>query len=301
MFVMLLLLNGVDEPRGGRARCAGAGHPGQLRSQRRRDRLRQRGIARVHRARGGADGLARRPRSPTADRRCRAVLFAFFVFLSGLAVNAFMLFLDPVRDRDRQGQQHSVHPSLVADNYPIGVRGRISANNVGSRPAGSASPARCWSVRIATLRRRSRGLALGVVRARGARLDRACVAAFFMPRATPRASSRRTTSSARVIDDEHPAPISMEAAFERFKRIRTIRTRARRVLPPRLRTVQPGFDPGVALPRRARSTSTASCERGVVLSLSGIIALPLLRRSPPAISIAPTARPGQGPPRSSAC
>ena len=64
-----------------------------------------------------------------------AVIFSVFVFLSGLAVNAFTLFLARLGVGVAKSSNTTVHPSLVADAYPIGVRGRLERHQPGQRPA----------------------------------------------------------------------------------------------------------------------------------------------------------------------
>ena len=71
-----------------------------------------------------------------------AAVFAVFVFMSGLAVNAFTLFLARFGVGVAKSSTTTVHPSLIADTYPIGVRGRISAATMGSGLLiGAISPA----------------------------------------------------------------------------------------------------------------------------------------------------------------
>src|SRR5204863_4998361 len=70
-----------------------------------------------------------------------SVLFGVFVFLSGLAVNAFMLFWTRFATGIAKANTIPVHGSLIADNYPIGVRARMSAvNNMIGHGLGLASP-----------------------------------------------------------------------------------------------------------------------------------------------------------------
>ena len=71
-----------------------------------------------------------------------AAVFAVFVFMSGLAINAFTLFLARFGVGMSKSATTTVHPSLMADTYPIGVRGRISAATMGSGlVVGAISPA----------------------------------------------------------------------------------------------------------------------------------------------------------------
>ena len=99
------------------------------------------------------------------------------------------------------------------------------------------------------------------------------VLAFFM-KEPPRGQFEKQDVLGEVIEDEQPAPISMEAAFARIKRIRTIRT------------VLVGFCAlGFGLFSQPALESlylddnlhvNDVLERGLILSLSGILALPIL-------------------------
>ena len=66
----------------------------------------------------------------------------------------------------------AVHPPLLADNYPIGIRARMSAcMNIGQQVLGNLSPVLVGSI-ARRAARRHRGLALGVRRARHPRRAR---------------------------------------------------------------------------------------------------------------------------------
>ena len=56
-----------------------------------------------------------------------SLAFGFFVFLSGLAISAFMLFWTRFATGIAKANSIPVHQSLIADNYPIGIRARMSA------------------------------------------------------------------------------------------------------------------------------------------------------------------------------
>ena len=63
------------------------------------------------------------------------------MFLSGLAVNAFMLFWTRFATGIAKANSIPVHQSLIADNYPIGIRARMSAAiNMGGHGIGLISP-----------------------------------------------------------------------------------------------------------------------------------------------------------------
>ena len=148
-----------------------------------------------------------------------AVIFSAFVFLSGLAVNAFTLFLARLGVGVAKSSNTTVHPSLVADAYPIGVRGRLSATNLGSGLLiGAISPVLVGG--IATLAGGPDGwrwafFILGLP---------ALVLAFFALRIpeVPRGQFEMTDVLGEVIDTR-PTPMSVESVFSRLKQIRTFR------------------------------------------------------------------------------
>ncbi len=159
-----------------------------------------------------------------ADRHRRAPLvawaglvFSAMVFLSGLAANAFMLFWTRLGAGAAKAGTLPVHASLLADSYPIGVRGRIGAANVtAGRVMVAASPLVAgglaevfgWRVALAVL-----GVPIAVV----------AVFAFRMTE-PPRGQWEKKSVLGRVTEDGGPVPDSVEAALSRLRRIRTIRT-----------------------------------------------------------------------------
>jgi len=148
-----------------------------------------------------------------------AVIFSTFVFLSGLAVNAFTLFLARLGVGVAKSSNTTVHPSLVADAYPIGVRGRLSATNLGSGLLiGAVSPVLVGG--IATLAGGPDGwrwafFILGLP---------ALILAFFALRIpeAPRGQFEMKDVLGEVIDTR-PTPMSVESVFSRLKQIRTFR------------------------------------------------------------------------------
>ena len=127
-FVVLLLLSSFDELESATLSVLAPDIRDAFGRERRRDRVHQRGVGRVPRARRAADGVAGRP-LPRGRRSSagRASLFAAMVSLCGLAVNAFTLFLARFGVGIAKSNAIPVQGSLIADAYPIGVRGRISA------------------------------------------------------------------------------------------------------------------------------------------------------------------------------
>ncbi len=118
-----------------------------------------------------------------------------------------------------------MHPSLLADNYPIGIRARIFAfMNLGQQVLGNFSPLLVGL--IATYVNHHYGgtegwrwsfVVLGLPAALVAAL------AFFI-KEPPRGQYEKDDVLGEVVEDEHPAQPSMEAAFTRLKKVATIRT-----------------------------------------------------------------------------
>ena len=66
---------------------------------------------------------------------------ALFTFLSGLAGSAFVLFWALCLTGVAKANNIAVHQPLLADNYPIGIRARMSAAiNIGKQVLGNLSP-----------------------------------------------------------------------------------------------------------------------------------------------------------------
>ncbi len=200
-----------------------------------------------------------------------SLAFGGFVFASGLAISAFMLFWTRFATGIAKANSIPVHQSLLADNYPIGIRARMSATmNMGAHGIGLASPVLCAA--IATWAGGTEGwrwawFLLGIP------VVIVAILAFFM-KEPPRGQFEKQDVLGELIEDEKPAPISMEAAFARIKRIRTIRT------------VLVGFCAlGFGLFSQPALESLYlnntlhvhnAIDRGLILSLSGILALPIL-------------------------
>ena len=144
------------------------------------------------------------------------------VVATGLAINIFVFFLARFGAGISQSSTQSVHGSLLADTYPISVRGRLyAAMGMGSGAAMALSPLLVGV--IATAGRWAERLALGLLHPGHSRSWwwRSSPSAFP---SRPAGSSRRRTCSGEVIADARPAAPSLEAAFERILRIRTIKT-----------------------------------------------------------------------------
>jgi ABC-type branched-subunit amino acid transport system ATPase component/predicted MFS family arabinose efflux permease len=150
-----------------------------------------------------------------------SLLGAAFTFVTGAALSAFMLFWTICLTGITKANDIAVHPSLIADNYPIGIRARMSAIlNLGQQVLGNLSPLLVGI--IATAAGGTEGwrwafFILGIPAALVAGL------AFFI-KEPPRGQFEKDDVLGEVIEDEEPAQPSMEAAFARLKKIATIRS-----------------------------------------------------------------------------
>ena len=197
--------------------------------------------------------------------------FGFFVFCSGLAVNAFMLFWTRFATGVAKANSIPVHQSLIADNYPIGIRARMAATmGMGAHGVGLASPV--LTAAIATWAGGPEGwrwawYLLGIPVAVVA------LGAFAMREPT-RGQFEKDDVLGEVIEDKNPAPISMESAFARLKKIATIRT----VLVAFCALGFGLFTQGALASLYLNDTLHIhhALTRGFILSLSGIAALPIL-------------------------
>ena len=200
-----------------------------------------------------------------------SILFGGFVLASGFAVNAFMLFWTRFATGIAKANTIPVHGSLIADNYPIGVRARMSAAMQGSAHAiGLISPVLVAA--IATTAGGPEGwrwawYLLGVP------VSIVAIGAFFM-KEPPRGQFEKDHVLGEVIEEARPAPISMEAAFARLKRIATIRTVLVAFCALGFGLFSQGTLSSLYLDQHLHVTKVL--DRGIILSLSGIAALPLL-------------------------
>ncbi len=162
--------------------------------------------------------LADRYRRPPIIALASAV-FAVMVFASGLAVNAFSLFCARFGVGIAKSNTVPVHGSLLADTYPIGVRGRLSAATMGAGLLVLAiSPALVGG--IADLAGGPDGWRWSFF-VLGLPVLFVAVAAFRIPE-RPRGQYEMLDVLGEVIHAE-PAPMSMESVFARLKLIRTLR------------------------------------------------------------------------------
>ena len=162
-----------------------------------------------------------------ADRIRRApivgvagAVFSAMVFLSGFAVNAFTLFCTRFGAGVAKSNTIPVHSSLLADAYPIGVRGRIGGLTQSTgRAVAAVSPFAVGAVAWVAGGDEGWRWAFFLL---GLPVAVLAVAAFRIPEPT-RGQWEKTSVLGQVIADPDPAPISAEAAFARLLRIRTVR------------------------------------------------------------------------------
>jgi ABC-type branched-subunit amino acid transport system ATPase component/predicted MFS family arabinose efflux permease len=200
-----------------------------------------------------------------------SLCFGGFVFCSGLAINAFVLFWTRFATGIAKANSIPVHQSLIADNYPIGIRARMAAAmNMGAHAIGLASPVLVAA--IATWAGGTEGwrwawYVLGI--------PVAVVAIFaFFIKEPPRGQFEKDDVLGEVIEDADPAPISMEAAFARIKKIATIRTVLVAFCALGFGLFSQGELASLYLNDHLHVVNVL--HRGLILSLSGIAALPIL-------------------------
>jgi ABC-type branched-subunit amino acid transport system ATPase component/predicted MFS family arabinose efflux permease len=177
-------------------------------------------------AAGGFLVLGALPMGWLADRYRRppiiawaSIAFSVLLAVCGLAVNAFMLFWAQLGVGVSKANTISVQWSLLADQYPIGVRGRMSAAlNIGTQSAGAISP--LLMAGIATLAGGTAGWRWAFV-VLAIPVAVAALFAFRLPEPV-RGQYEKSSVLGTVIDDENPAPISVEAAFARIRRVKTL-------------------------------------------------------------------------------
>ncbi len=149
-----------------------------------------------------------------------SLAFGLFLVLCGLAVNAFMLFWARFFAGIAKANTIPVHGSLLADTYPIPVRARMSAlNDMVGRGIGVASP-----VLVAGIAAAAGGVDGWRITYIVLSIPVAVVGFFvFRLREPPRGQWEQQDVLGESLDEVDPAPITMEAAFARLNRIRTIR------------------------------------------------------------------------------
>jgi ABC-type branched-subunit amino acid transport system ATPase component/predicted MFS family arabinose efflux permease len=150
-----------------------------------------------------------------------AVFVSVFTFFTGIAVSAFMFFWVSAATGIAKANNIAVQPPLLADNYPIGIRARVSAlMNVINQVLGNS--AYIVVGLIATIAGGTEGWRWGFILLC---IPAALLAvAAFSIREPPRGQFEKLDVLGEVIEDENPTQPSMEAAFGRLKKIATIKT-----------------------------------------------------------------------------
>jgi len=152
---------------------------------------------------------------------CATAVFAAMVFSCGLAINAFVLFMGRFGVGVAKSNALPVQGSLIADTFPIGVRGRISAVISGAaRLAAVLSPALVGG--IAALAGGTAGWRWAYLLV-GLPMIPLAFLAFKLPE-PPRGQHEMLDVLGEVVGDVEAAPISVEAAFARLNRIKTFKT-----------------------------------------------------------------------------
>jgi ABC-type branched-subunit amino acid transport system ATPase component/predicted MFS family arabinose efflux permease len=150
------------------------------------------------------------------------IAFSAMVVASGLAANALMFFLARFGVGIAKAGNLPVNGSLIADTYPIGVRGRLAAvTSSASRTAGALSP--LLVAGIATVAGGDEGWRWAYF-ILGLPTVAIAVWAFRLPE-PKRGRHEMQSVLGEVVDDAaKPMPVSVEAAFARLLRIRTMKT-----------------------------------------------------------------------------
>jgi ABC-type branched-subunit amino acid transport system ATPase component/predicted MFS family arabinose efflux permease len=162
-----------------------------------------------------------------ADRFRRAPIigiatffFGVMVFLSGLATSIFLFFLARFGAGVSQASTQTVHGSLLADTYPISLRGRIgAAMGVATGIATALSPILAGSIASAVGGSNGWRWAFYVL---SVPIVLVAVIAFRL-REPPRGQHEKLDVLGEVVGDTQPVPPSLEAAFARITRIRTMK------------------------------------------------------------------------------
>ena len=203
-----------------------------------------------------------------------SLVAAFFTFLTGLAVSAFMFFWTVCLTGIAKANNIAVHPPLLADNYPIGIRARMSAvMNIGQQVLGNAEPGA--RRRDRGVGRRRRGLALGV---RPASASRAIVLGdrrVFMIKEPPRGQFEKDDVLGEVDRGREPGAAVDGSRVRAAEEDRDDPHVDRRVRRARLRRVR-ARQPAGALPERHAARRPTSCTAASSSASPGFTAVPFL-------------------------
>src|SRR5262249_37794509 len=142
------------------------------------------------------------------------LIATFFTVASGLATGSFVFFWCVCFTGIAKASDIAVHPPLLADNYPIGIRARLSATmNLGSQTSGTLSPFLVGLV--ATIAGGTEGWRWAFILL-GIPGGLVALSAFTI-KEPPRGQFEKDDVLGEVIEDEHPAQPSMENAFARLR------------------------------------------------------------------------------------
>jgi len=163
-----------------------------------------------------------------ADRFRRAPIigwatffFGIMVFLSGLATNILTFFLARFGAGITQASSYSVNGTLLADTYPINLRGRIfSAMGMATGVATALSPILVGTIATAVGGPNGWRWAFYVL---SVPVIVVAIIAFRL-REPPRGQHEKLDVLGEVIEDTKPIPPSLEAAWTRILRIRTLKS-----------------------------------------------------------------------------
>ena len=153
-----------------------------------------------------------------------SIIFAAMVTLSGMAVNAFSFFWARFGVGIAKANTIPVHSSMIADTYPIGIRGRIGAIDKGTgRLIAVISPVLVGGIAA---------IANGPGEVDGWRwayyilgipVAIAAIAAFFL-KEPQRGRWEKEDVLGESFTEDDPLPVSMDAAFSRLMRIKTVKS-----------------------------------------------------------------------------
>ena len=153
-----------------------------------------------------------------------SIVFAAMVTLSGMAVNAFSFFWARFGVGIAKANTIPVHSSMIADTYPIGIRGRIGAIDKGTgRLIAVISPILVGGIAA---------IANGPGEVDGWRwayyilgipVAIAAIAAFFL-KEPQRGRWEKEDVLGESFTEDDPLPVSMDAAFSRLMRIKTVKS-----------------------------------------------------------------------------
>ncbi len=162
-----------------------------------------------------------------ADRFRRApiigwatVFFGIMVFVSGLATNILTFFFARFGVGVTQASSYSVNGTLLADTYPISLRGRIfSAMGMATGTATALSPVLVGTIATAVGGPNGWRWSFYIL---GLPAMVVAILAFRL-KEPPRGQHEKLDVLGEVIGDIKPIPPSLEAAWARIMRIRTMK------------------------------------------------------------------------------